>query len=76
MNDWKFFYDGWDYPDPNKSTNTRGGTRNNLFPSDRDILLDPEMLRKLGMSKTRMIGKDALFFGSCSSPLHHLARTA
>ena len=61
MNDREFFYDGWNHPDPNKS-NTRGGTCNDLFPSDRDILLDPEMLRKLGMSKTRMTGKDALFW--------------
>ena len=61
MNDWEFFYDGWDHLDPNES-NTRGGTRNDLFPSNRDVLLDPEMLRKLGMSKTRLTTKDALFY--------------
>ena len=48
MNDWGFFYDGWDHPDPNKS-NTQGGTRNDLFPPNCDVLLDPNMLRKLGM---------------------------
>ena len=61
MNGWEFFYDSWDHPDLIKS-NMRGGTCNDLFPSNRDILLDSEMLRKLGMSKTRMTGKDAPFW--------------
>ena len=61
INGWEFFYDGWEHPDPNDS-NTRGGTRNDLFPSDRDVLLNPEMLQKLGISKTQMTGKDALFW--------------
>ena len=61
MNDWKFFYDGWDHPDPNKS-NTRSDTHNNLFPPDRYVLLYPDMLRKLGINKTQMTSKDALFW--------------
>ena len=68
MNDWKFFYDGWDHPDPNKS-NTRGGTRNDLFPPDRNVLLNPYMLRKLEMSKTRLTSKDALIFWQLLFPI-------
>ena len=37
LNGWEFFYDGWEHPDPNDS-NTRGGTRNDLFPLNRDVL--------------------------------------
>ena len=68
INDWEVFYDGWEHPDPNDS-NTRGGTRNDLFPSDRDVLLDAELLRKLGMSRTRLTTKDALFFFQLLCPI-------
>ena len=40
-----------------------------MFPTDRDVLLDGELLRKLGLNKERMIKKDTLWFWQLLFPI-------
>jgi hypothetical protein len=82
--DWTFFYQGWKVWDslPEQIKNnlpedvtlvskySRSGCRSgDMFPKTRQGSLDGEMLCKLGMSRARMIERDALFFINFSSLL-------
>ena len=59
IGDWEFFYKGW--------TNTnapyrRGATTANLFPKEMDGSLCAMTLKKLGLTRSKMVDTDALFF--------------
>ncbi len=55
INGYEFFYNGWEHPFPNSTNHRMGATKENLFPEDREVLLDKEYLRKMGLTKKRMM---------------------
>ncbi len=59
---YEFFYKGWKEENPTRENCRFGATREDLFPADRDITLDVTFLKKMGLSKQRMVECDALFF--------------
>jgi hypothetical protein len=59
---YEFFYQGWKQENPTRDNCRFGSTREDLFPTDRDVKLDVTFLKKMGLSKQRMLGYDALFF--------------
>ena len=66
---WDFYYDKWSNPDEDGGMKFRSGaTRVNPFPENRKGNLDYDLLKKMGLTKTRLLNHDALFFGSFSSP--------
>jgi len=66
----EFFYDGWQHPSPNKSNTRMGATKENLFPKDRSVQLDADVLKRLlGLTKQRMENCDALFFYQLLLPI-------
>ena len=66
-NGWNFYYKGWksERAVPPRS----GATSKNLFPESRKSSLDGDLLKKLGLSKERMKGTDALFFYQLLLPI-------
>ncbi len=58
----EFIYQGWKQENPTREDCRFGATRENLFPTDRDIKLDVTFLKKMGLSKQRMEQCNALFF--------------
>jgi hypothetical protein len=56
---WEFFYKGWSNPD---SPYRRGAKTGDLFPKEMDGKLCAETLKHLGLTKTKMLDTDALFF--------------
>jgi hypothetical protein len=46
-----------------------GATKENLFPEDGQLLLDGDYLRKMGLTKQRMVECDALFFYQLLLPI-------
>ena len=67
-NGWEFHYTGWKKLDDVSTTETlrekefrQGATSDDLF-KDRDGCLDGNVLKKLGLTKERMVEADALFF--------------
>ncbi len=59
---YEFFYQGWKRENPTRENCRFGATREDLFPTDRDLKLDVAFLKKMGLSKQRMLACDALFF--------------
>ncbi len=57
-----FFYKGWKEEKPTRDNCRFGATREDLFPADRDVTLDVTFLKKMGLSKQRMVDCNALFF--------------
>ena len=51
LNGYEFFYNGWTHPFPDDTNNRMGATKQNLFPEDRDVQLDKDYLRKMGLTK-------------------------
>ena len=66
---YKFYYQGWEQPLQDPSLYRDGCTKDNMFPSDRKGKLDGDLLKKMGLSKTRMDEKDALFFYQLLLPI-------
>ena len=67
---YEFFYDGWKHPSPNKYNTRMGATKENLFPKDRSVQLDADVLKRLlGLTKQRMENCDALFFYQLLLPI-------
>jgi hypothetical protein len=56
------FYQGWKQENSTRENCRFGATREDLFPTDRDVKLDVTFLKKMGLSKLRMEQCDALFF--------------
>ena len=65
VNGWDFHYRGWS----GGGTNRSGASRENLFPESRKGRLDAAVLTKLGLTRERMEGKDALFFHQLLLPM-------
>ena len=59
FNGWDFYYNGWTNPGP---PHRHGATTANMFPEGTEGSLDPNILKKLGLTKSRMESTDALFF--------------
>lgn len=81
INGWEFHYGGdWknivdDSADPNSRLYRDGATRDNMFPRCRSGSLDQNVLRRLGLTKDRMVessdgAPDALFFYQLILPIH------
>ena len=69
VNGWKFYYQGWEPDDFDKSTYVRGtAAKECLKPADRKGSLDANRLRAHGLSAKRMKSGDPLFFSSCCCP--------
>jgi hypothetical protein len=65
---WEFFYKGWKNPD---KPYRRGATTANMFPKEMDGCLDANVLKSLGLNKTRMAQCDAAFFLQLVLPFCH-----
>ncbi len=59
---YEFFYNGWQHPSPTAINTREGGTRDNLFPKDRECKLDASLLNKMGLTCEHMESDDVLFF--------------
>ena len=59
---WEFFYNGWKQEDPNPNYVRTGANKDTVFPPDRKAKLDGELLKKMGLTRERMIEGDVLFF--------------
>ena len=59
---YEFFYQGWKNNNPTRENCRFGASRENLFPADRDVTLDATFLKKMGLTKQRMVECNALFF--------------
>ena len=70
IDNWKFYYQGWTPDDFDKGTYVRDdATQSNLKPASRKGCLDANVLRKHGMTSTRMQDEDALFFYQMIFPI-------
>ena len=69
LNGYEFFYNGWKHPFPDATNHRNGATKEDLFPEDRDVQLDKDYLRKMGLTKKRMKECDALFFYQLLLPI-------
>ncbi len=66
---YEFFYQGWKNDNPTRENCRFGASRENLFTADRDATLDGTFLKKLGLTKQRMVECDALFFYQLILPI-------
>ncbi len=57
---YEFFYQGWKQENPTRVTCRFGATREDLFPTNRDIPLDVAFLKKMGLTKQWMLECNAL----------------
>jgi hypothetical protein len=64
-----FFYQGQKQENPTRENCRFGATREDLFPSDRDLKLDVTFLKKMGLSKQRMEQCNAWFFYQLLPPI-------
>ena len=71
---WEFHYKGWSNSSTNTAAFRHGGNRDNMFPKDRAGSLDTGILRRLNLTKERMLEEDgapdALFFYQLLLPIH------
>jgi hypothetical protein len=66
---YEFFYQGWKQENPTRENCRFGTTREDLFPTDRDDKLDVAFLKKMGLTKQRMLECNALFFYQLILPI-------
>ncbi len=66
---YEFFYQGWKNNNPTRENCRFGASREDLFPADRDATLDGRFLKKLGLTKQRMLECNALFFYQLLLPI-------
>ncbi len=66
---YEFFYQGWKQENPIREDCRFGATREEVFPTDRDIKLDVTFIKKKGLSKQRMEQCTALFFYQLLLPI-------
>ncbi len=67
--EYEFFYQGWKQENPTRENCRFGATREELFPTDRDVKLDVTFLKKMGLSKQRIELCNALFFYQLLLPI-------
>ena len=65
---YEFHYQGWTRPVP-RADFSRGATRDNMHPDERQCELDGDLLAKLGLTKERMVEGDCLFFCQLVFPI-------
>ena len=65
---YEFHYQGWTRPVP-RADFSRGATRDNMHPDERQCELDGDLLVKLGLTKQRMVEGDCLFFCQLVFPI-------
>jgi hypothetical protein len=65
----EFFYNGWKQENPTKDNCRYGASRDLLFPPDRQVQLDVNYLKKMGLTRKRMLECDALFFYQLLLPI-------
>jgi hypothetical protein len=70
---WEFFYQGWQHSNPTEENCRKGSNRDIVFPEGREVRLDGEYLKKMGLTKKRMEECDALFFYQLLVPICHPA---
>ena len=66
---YEFHYGKWKHPLDDPTFYREGATKDNLFPPDRRFELDVELLKKMGLTRQRMLDGDALFFQQLLTPL-------
>ncbi len=66
---YEFFYQGWKQENPTRENCRFGATREELFPSYRDVELDVTFLKKMGLFIQRMEQCNALFFYQSLLPI-------
>jgi hypothetical protein len=66
---YEFFYQEWKQENPTRENCRFGATREDLFPTDREVKLDVTFLNKMGLSKQRMEQCNALFFYQLFLPI-------
>jgi hypothetical protein len=66
---YQFFYKGWKQEYPSRENCRFGASREDLFLTDRDVKLDVPFLKKMGLSKQRMLQCNALFFYQLILPI-------
>jgi hypothetical protein len=59
---YEFFYQGWKQGNPTRENCRFGASREDLFPTDRDVQLDVTFLKNMGLTKQSMLECNALFF--------------
>ena len=65
---WDFYYDKWYNPEETKFQS--GASHQNPFPaSNRKGQLDYDLLKKMGLTKSRLLSHDALFFWQLLFPI-------
>jgi hypothetical protein len=67
--EYEFFYQGWKQENPTRENCRFGVSREDLFLKDRDIKLDVTFLKKMGLTKQRMLECNALFFYQLILPI-------
>jgi hypothetical protein len=65
----EFFYNGWKQENPARDNCRFGASRDLLFPPDRQVQLDVNYLKKMGLTRKRMVECDALFFYQLLLPI-------
>ena len=67
--DWKFHYQGWKQTNDTPSFVQNGASKDNIFPSNRKAQLDGDILKKMGLTKKRMVEGGVLFFYQLLVPM-------
>ena len=66
---WEFFYQGWKQTNTTPGLVREGASKDNMFPSNRKAKLDGALLKKMGLTRKRMVEGDALFFYQLIVPI-------
>jgi hypothetical protein len=70
IKDWELHYKGWSPGlGEGEGTNRSGASATNLFPAGRKGMLDYSLLKKMGLTKNRIINCDATFFKQLLLPM-------
>jgi hypothetical protein len=68
LNGWAFHYNSWTADESSESVARSGATKTNMFPDCRKGKLDYALLKRMGLTKKRILGNDCLFFISSCFP--------
>ncbi len=65
---YEFFYQGWKQENPKKENCRFGASREDLFHTDRDVQLDATFLKKMRLTRQKMLECNAFFFYQLKLP--------
>jgi hypothetical protein len=68
---WEFYYEDWKHPNPTNENCRIGSDKDTVFPEGREVQLDGDYLKMMGLTKKRMEECDALFFYQLLVPIGH-----